>query len=74
MMKLGKVVHDSNKTASIWSFNVSSMAWTAPRPIELSVQDTSFARGGFREVFKAKIATAGLVTTNGLSKNISQVH
>eukprot|EP00794_Sanderia_malayensis_P010263 gene10263-11316_t len=59
MMKLGKVVHDNNKTASIWSFNVSSMAWTAPRPIELSVQDTSFARGGFREVFKAKIATAG---------------
>eukprot|EP00794_Sanderia_malayensis_P012465 gene12465-biopygen9935 len=44
------------------------MAWTAPRPIELSVQDTSFARGGFREVFKAKIATAGFGDNKWVAK------
>lgn len=57
MLNLGKVISKTiNTTESfqVYEFCIDSLAWKSVKVEKFYVEKESFARGGFREVFKAK--------------------
>lgn len=60
MLNLGKVVQNKSRVADISKFNLENMTWSCiPEKVELIVDKEPFAKGGFREVFKARSTTKG---------------
>ena len=60
MLNLGKVLQRKSIVAEIFKFNLEDMNWSSiPEKVELVIEKEPFAKGGFREVFKAKSPTKG---------------
>lgn len=58
MLNLGKVVQRKSSVVEIFKFNLENMTWSAiPEKVEFEIEKEPFAKGGFREVFKAKSPT-----------------
>ena len=54
-LKLGNLINPTKAsvTASLEEFNIQTQSWMHPFTVKFTVDTEPFARGGFREVFKA---------------------